>query len=153
VVDAVADLAPTLTPYRYCYNNPTNYTDPTGMFEYGVVYQNGSAGFDEIVKQFGIGSNLPKNKGLDVSDLENGDPAGFNALIGDLEQKTGLTLSTENGYLQYKDEVKSGNEGKKTSKKAREMLIKAITANATVRVLNNHKQSKSKSDYTFVEII
>jgi RHS repeat-associated protein len=34
VVDPMADLAPDWTPYRYGFNNPLKYTDPTGMFEY-----------------------------------------------------------------------------------------------------------------------
>jgi len=34
VVDPLADLAPDWTPYRYGFNNPLKYTDPTGMFEY-----------------------------------------------------------------------------------------------------------------------
>jgi RHS repeat-associated protein len=38
VVDPMADLAPGLTPYRYGFNNPLKYTDPTGMFEYSDGY-------------------------------------------------------------------------------------------------------------------
>ncbi|MBN3584569.1 hypothetical protein JYB64_19415 [Algoriphagus aestuarii] len=34
VVDPLAELAPDWTPYRYGFNNPMKYTDPTGMFEY-----------------------------------------------------------------------------------------------------------------------
>ncbi|MFZ6663663.1 RHS repeat domain-containing protein [Peijinzhouia sedimentorum] len=33
VVDPMADQAPDWTPYRYGFNNPINYTDPTGLFE------------------------------------------------------------------------------------------------------------------------
>jgi len=33
VPDALADDAPNLTPYRYCFNNPVNYIDPTGLWE------------------------------------------------------------------------------------------------------------------------
>ena len=31
--DAFAHLAFSLTPYRYCFNNPVNYTDPLGLWE------------------------------------------------------------------------------------------------------------------------
>jgi len=34
VVDPMAEAAPDWTPYRYGFNNPMKYTDPTGMFEY-----------------------------------------------------------------------------------------------------------------------
>lgn len=32
-VDPLAELAPGWTPYRYGFNNPIRYTDPTGMYE------------------------------------------------------------------------------------------------------------------------
>lgn len=32
-VDMLAEQAPSWTPYRYGFNNPVRYTDPTGMFE------------------------------------------------------------------------------------------------------------------------
>jgi len=38
VVDPMAELAPDWTPYRYGFNNPLKYTDPTGMFEYSDGY-------------------------------------------------------------------------------------------------------------------
>jgi RHS repeat-associated protein len=34
VVDPLAEKAPGLTPFRYGFNNPLTFTDPTGMFEY-----------------------------------------------------------------------------------------------------------------------
>jgi len=32
-VDPLAEQAANWTPYRYGYNNPVNFTDPTGMLE------------------------------------------------------------------------------------------------------------------------
>ncbi len=32
-VDPLADVVPSMTPYRYAFNNPVNVTDPTGMLE------------------------------------------------------------------------------------------------------------------------
>src|SRR5690554_5148151 len=37
-VDPLADLAPGWTPYRYGFNNPVRYTDPTGLFEDDPIY-------------------------------------------------------------------------------------------------------------------
>ncbi len=33
-VDPLAEEDPSWTPYRYCYQNPINYTDPNGLHEY-----------------------------------------------------------------------------------------------------------------------
>src|SRR5690606_392088 len=33
VMDAMSELAPGQTPYRYGFNNPINWTDPSGLFE------------------------------------------------------------------------------------------------------------------------
>ncbi len=32
-IDSKAELSPTLTPYRYCYNNPIRYIDANGNYE------------------------------------------------------------------------------------------------------------------------
>lgn len=34
-VDPLAELSPELTPYRFGFNNPLSFTDPTGMYEDG----------------------------------------------------------------------------------------------------------------------
>ncbi|RZJ57665.1 MAG: type IV secretion protein Rhs, partial [Flavobacterium sp.] len=33
--DPLSELAPGLTPFRYGFNSPVNYTDPYGLFEQG----------------------------------------------------------------------------------------------------------------------
>lgn len=66
-VDPLAEKAPGWTPYRYGFNNPIRYTDPTGMFEsthtdeYGnvlAVYDDGDNG---VYKHAGKGDEAAKN--------------------------------------------------------------------------------------------
>ena len=42
-IDKMADIMPSLTPYRFGFNNPVMWSDPTGLFE------NGGGGDDEDV--------------------------------------------------------------------------------------------------------
>lgn len=51
-LDQLAEKAPDWTPYRYGFNNPVRYTDPTGMFEENPVY--GSDGSFRGVDQHGL---------------------------------------------------------------------------------------------------
>jgi RHS repeat-associated protein len=41
VVDPMADIEPGWSPYRYSFNNPIYYTDPTGMLEAQLEYFDG----------------------------------------------------------------------------------------------------------------
>jgi RHS repeat-associated protein len=49
-VDPLADKAPDWTPYRYGFNNPLKFIDPTGMFEDWYANADGEMVYDENIK-------------------------------------------------------------------------------------------------------
>jgi len=40
-LDPVAEMAPSITPYRYAFNNPLSFVDPDGMYEWRVNSKTG----------------------------------------------------------------------------------------------------------------
>ncbi len=82
-IDPLAEKAHDLTPYRYCFNNPVNYNDPTGLWEGDYFSEEGkylgNDGVDDdkvyVAKE---GSYVANNKGgynianSGVSELKDG---------------------------------------------------------------------------------
>ena len=69
-IDPMADFAPGWTPYRYGFNNPMMYTDPTGMFEYSDGYSTKDSKYET-----GSVSHEGSFTG-NAGDLEKGSTAG-----------------------------------------------------------------------------
>ena len=100
-VDPMADKAPNWTPYRYCFDNPVNLVDPTGLWETDYVDENNKLlahtedGIDRTVivkdeqrKFFEAGMTMAKNNG------QTNDPV-FNRIFSNVldRQKFNATSS------------------------------------------------------------
>jgi len=93
-VDPMADKAPGWTPYRYCWQNPSNITDPFGLFEDdyyinldGTIYvERTDDGFDRFFIR--ENSDGPPNSGQLIAQYDKND-------AGLIHLKEGLSYSSE----------------------------------------------------------
>jgi hypothetical protein len=68
-VDPLAEMFPGRSPYEYCFSNPINYTDPTGMSPEGgggKPNKNGEIQLNEVVV---VGKS--KHKRLKPAEINN----------------------------------------------------------------------------------
>ena len=88
-IDPLADTHPEMTPYRYCFNNPVNVTDPSGMLEdfvqneAGDIYWDNNANSQATTKagetylgknlSFTFNSNISSNYDGPLGSLPEGD--------------------------------------------------------------------------------
>lgn len=67
--DRLAELAPSLTPFRFAFNNPVYWSDPSGLYEIdddGNIVVNNENGNDEVAKLLDY---LKNNKNASVDDI------------------------------------------------------------------------------------
>jgi hypothetical protein len=67
-IDVLSELAPSLSPYRFAFNNPIFFSDPTGLYK---IDKNGNINItnpNEIKTMLGF---LNHNQGASVKDIEN----------------------------------------------------------------------------------
>jgi RHS repeat-associated protein len=67
--DPLTEIAPGISPYAYCYNNPVNYVDPTGMF--GEEDEQGRKRFDSFTDMYI--APMDRTEGLNDTDRANRD--------------------------------------------------------------------------------
>ncbi|WP_372472537.1 RHS repeat domain-containing protein [Capnocytophaga sp. ARDL2] len=87
-VDPLAEKMPSWSPYRYGFNNPIRYTDPTGMFEVDGEYEithdkNGKEVRTKV-------SNLGDDVGIDFNHHLDGDRKGQTEIV-----------NTKNGFTNW----------------------------------------------------
>jgi hypothetical protein len=103
VIDRVADLAPGITPYRFAFNNPINYADPSGLWE---KKKDGSWHTDDKkdIERF--------MDMLSIETLDNGSVSGaqIDLFINEEFQGSGGRLSDGSGLLDAVT-IKSDRQG------------------------------------------
>jgi RHS repeat-associated protein len=74
VVDPMADAAPELTPFRYCYNSPVNYIDPYGLYEYdlyGNITMTNPSEISSFINSFGKNGITPTTNNMTNFVIQN----------------------------------------------------------------------------------
>jgi RHS repeat-associated protein len=94
--DLLAEQAPNWSPYRYCYSNPVNYTDPSGLKELPQEQQgiwagwsnNGSYELWMTTGNWGGGTSASDPRQGGLANLTNGISYGSgNGLLGDYQRQ------------------------------------------------------------------
>jgi len=78
MVDPLADVSKSLTPYRYSYNNPIRFLDPNGLYEtdghYWTVYLMGTLMGSSQAREIAYYAEYPDNVMSSTGDVIRGRP-------------------------------------------------------------------------------
>ena len=110
-VDPLAELAPNMSPYRYAFNNPTNFVDPYGLFETRKEAR-------QYRREHGIDGKIHKAKDgtFSIDDYRNSVSYSRSLDTNEVEQAI-LVVGNKSalpGYINraYRNAVSSGQYGR-----------------------------------------
>ena len=119
VPDMLADEAPSWSPFRYGFNNPISFTDPTGMFEDWYEDENKNMVYDENIKTqddldaTGIKGTYLGEEGYGINE-ETGQAIHYqkDGTIREFTQTFAETTVTSDGvvYLSKNSSISSNNQ-------------------------------------------
>ena len=96
-IDALAPFVPSMTPYRFAYNNPIYWSDPFGLIEESVLM--------EMYNRSGNGTTLWKNdESLQGFTTEDGGFVGYTSNDTAYNQSPGDTTHLPGVTVKYKDD-------------------------------------------------
>jgi RHS repeat-associated protein len=102
VADPMSEKAANQTPYRYGFNNPMNFIDPNGMFEYSDGYgTHDSRSESGSVSHSGSYQNGDGPKPKVILVFYHGGPGGQGQIKGKSNEDTGFTGSQYDAVYNY----------------------------------------------------
>ncbi|MEL4308856.1 RHS repeat domain-containing protein, partial [Joostella sp. CR20] len=141
-MDMFAMLAPSVTPYRFAFNNPVYWSDPSGLYEIdnaGNIVVNNENGNDEVGKLLAY---LQSNNGASIDDIAS-QIVSSGEFAYDLEGVTvvGSVKNRDNLYQKAANDL-GGQLNSATSR------ISAFNGNIVVSSLTNANPKFSRGiDY------
>ncbi len=109
-IDALSELTHSLTPYRFAYNNPNIFSDPTGLYE---IDGNGNiviTDADEIKKFTGFLKNNQKASVDDMADFVFNPGNEFSYQLETIFIKRGNSESENDFYNNLEGQIKTAFE-------------------------------------------
>ncbi|WP_353117496.1 RHS repeat-associated core domain-containing protein [Myroides odoratus] len=105
-VDPLTEQAPGWTPYRYGFNNPIRYTDPTGMYEGDFIDENGrylgNDGIDDSKVYVLKTTEKSFDSGVPSAGISKSDAKTTESFI---KKNSGNTKAFQNNSIAYENSV------------------------------------------------